>query len=1183
MSLIKASGAGEQSTGFYKHLLDQSLKFDDGNASVLKRTPAAAGNRKIWTWSAWIKFGAMSHGTNQITLFDASSSSSEQHGIVYSGQQFYVFGYTSGFTYRKMLNALHRDPSAWYHYVVAFDTTDGTAGDRIKIYVNGTLQTSFAHSTNPDEDYETGFNNAVAHGFGARLYDGANYFDGYMAEINFIDGTALTAASFGETKDGIWIPKDTSGLTFGNQGFHLTFKDDVISEGFNAVTYTGNAATQSVSGLGFSPGMVWVKSRDGGQHHNLFDVLRSDSDGPRRIYPSLTSAEESTIYSGTTNLTSIDGDGFSMGDGVSVNENNKKHVAWCWEAGGTPTADNSASAGATPTAGSVKIDGSNLGSALAGSIAATRLSANTTKGFSVVTYTGTGSAATVAHGLGATPKWMIIKNRGVATWWTVYHTSLGATKYVRLNSTSAEIDNSNVWNDTEPTSSVFTVATVNDVNASGNTYVAYCWTDISGYSKFGSYTGNGSTTGPTVTTGFSPAWVMYKRTSGTGDWGVLDNTRDPANPISLWLGANIANAESHEATRQLNFLSTGFQPTGTNSDVNADGDTYIYMAFADTREAAFFKDVTTNGNNFTPVNLDYRDSVPDTPTNNFATFNPLNSPAAAVLSEGNTKFTQTSNDRAAIGNMAMSSGKWYYEVYYTAGSNPEAGLARIQDSFANSGATGSSDKFLYITNGTTFRTPAWTATDNTGVSAQTSETILGFAVDADNGKAFISVNGTYINSGDPAAGSNPQATFDADWVTQTGGGIVPFIGVYTGTSADVRINFGQDSSFSGVKATSNANADGEGHGSFQYAPPSGFLALCSQNLPDVEIIDGSENFVPYVYTANNASTRDFTGIGFAPDFLWFKDRTTAFSHALYDTVRGVNKGLQTNGTGAENTYPVMTAFGDDGFSTATDAAVAGNILNNSTDAYVAWAWLAGTAFSNDASATSVGTIDSAGQVNTKAGFSIIGYTGTGSAGTIAHGLSAAPEMLIIKERNATSQWVVGHHNLDGSAPFDKGLYLDDTRALYDDASNFNDTAPTSTVFSVGTGGYVNTDGNTFICYAFHSVEGYSKVGSFSGNNNADGAFVYTGFRPAWIMTKSYGTGGTNYDWVIFDNRRNTFNVSDAYIDANLTAAEVASGRNEIDILSNGFKCRSSYGDLNSSTTYIYLAFADQPFKFANAR
>ena len=130
-----------------------------------------------------------------------------------------------------------------------------------------------------------------------------------------------------------------------------------------------------------------------------------------------------------------------------------------------------------------------------------------------------------------------------------------------------------------------------------------------------------------------------------------------------------------------------------------------------------------------------------------------------------------------------------------------------------------------------------------------------------------------------------------------------------------------------------------------------------------------------LYTANNASTRDFTGIGFAPDFLWFKDRTTAFSHALYDVVRGVNKGLQSNSTGAENSYTLMTAFGDDGFSTGTDGT-AGNILNYSTDPYVAWAWLAGTAFSNDASATGVGTIDSSGQVNTKAGFSIVSYSGS---------------------------------------------------------------------------------------------------------------------------------------------------------------------------------------------------------------
>ena len=631
MSIIQAAGSGEVSTGFYSLLLDQSLKFNDGDSQSLSRTPASASNQKTWTWSSWVKRSTL--GTVQ-TIFSGGTGStlSVEFGFTSSDQ---IQMLDTNNSYLFITTAVFRDASSWYHIVIENDTTQSTVNNRTKLYVNGTQITSFAtdNRSNFAEDEDTGINSANVHYIG-RWINGGQFFDGYLAEVNFVDGTALTPASFGETVQGIWTPKDTSGLTFGTNGFHLTFKDDVVSEGFNTVTYTGNDSANSISGIGFSPDFVWLKQRNAAENHFLTDSVRGAG---LHLRSDATTAESDN----SATFTSFDGDGFSLtGSGsaaAQINDDGDTYVGWCWEAGGAPTADNSAGAGATPTAGSVKIDGSNLSSALGGSIAATRLSANTTKGFSVVTYTGTGSAATVAHGLGATPKWIMIKNRGVATFFDVYHASLGATKYLRLTNDSAEIDNSNVFNDTAPTSSVFTVATVNDVNASGNTYVAYCWSEISGYSKFDSYTGNGSSTGPTVTTGFAPAWVMVKRTDSTGDWQILDNTRNVVNPGGRALYANTTAAE--DSGNSTDFTSTGFQIKNTYGTSNADGGTYVYMAFADTREAAFFKDVTSNGNNFTPTNLDYRDSVPDTPTNNFATMNPLDAyNTGGVFSEGNFKM-----------------------------------------------------------------------------------------------------------------------------------------------------------------------------------------------------------------------------------------------------------------------------------------------------------------------------------------------------------------------------------------------------------------------------------------------------------------------------------------------------------------------------------------------------------------
>ena len=1151
MSIIQAAGSGEVSTGFYNLLLDQSLKFNPTEAQYLRRTPAAAGNRRLFTLSIWFKRTAI--GVNH-NLFGAGASGASYFLCVLGSNDKLTFETTSSGSQPLLFvtTQLFRDTSAWYHLVIAIDTAQSTNTNRVKFYLNGSQITAFDSASYPSQNYDfewwtTAIENQI--GMATAAYQNTSGgFNGYMADICYLDGTAALPASFGETKDGIWTPKDTSGLTFGTNGFHLTFKDDVVSEGFNTVTYTGNDSANSISGIGFSPDFVWLKQRNASENHFLTDSVRGAG---LHLRSDATTAESDT----SATFTAFDGDGFSLtGSGSAapqINDDGDTYVGWCWEAGGAPTADNSANAGATPTAGSVKIDGSNLGSALGGSIAATRLSANTTKGFSVGTFTKGSGTQTVAHGLGAAPDWLLVKRRNGSGSWIVYHSANTAnpeTDYLTLNSTNATADEATFWNDTAPTSTVFTVGTAFN---SGETLVFYAWTDISGYSKFGSYTGNGSTTGPTVTTGFSPAWVMYKRTSGTGDWGVLDNTRDPANPISLWLGANIANAESHEATRQLNFLSTGFQPTGTNSDVNADGDTYIYMAFADTRSAAFFKDVSTNGNNFTPVNLDYRDSVPDTPTNNFNTTNVLSKSSYVDHSNGN--LTVTGNTATNNGNYLafprLTSGKYYYEQYI-----------KIVSSYPYFIFNVSSDAFYYSNGGST-----WPATSNvrisaasgggfTGLGASTGD-IIGIAVDLDSGTKTVKI---YKNN----------SLLETINITTSDAGIG--MAEYNGSFSVY--NFGQDSSFAGLKATSNANADGNGHGSFAYAPPSGYLALCSQNLPDVEIIDGTENFVPYVYTANNASTRDFTGIGFAPNFLWFKDRTTAFSHALYDTVRGVNKGLQTNGTGAENSYTVMTAFGDDGFSTGTDAAVAGNILNYSTDSYVVWAWLAGTAFSNSAGANGA-TIASSGQVNTTAGFSIVKYTGNTTAGaTVAHGLSSAPQFIITKNRDASTAW----HVYYGDAT--DYLVLNTTAATADSAaSGWNDVAPTSSVFSLGASNPSNA--NQDIAYCFHSVEGYSKVGSYTGNGNADGPFVFTGFRPAWIMVKK---SSSTEAWWMVDSVRETTNPLEYGLQANDTAAELSPSK-PLDFLSNGFKPRVSTGYHNDSgATYIYLAFADQPFKFSNA-
>ena len=347
------------------------------------------------------------------------------------------------------------------------------------------------------------------------------------------------------------------------------------------------------------------------------------------------------------------------------------------------------------------------------------------------------------------------------------------------------------------------------------------------------------------------------------------------------------------------------------------------------------------------------------------------------------------------------------------------------------------------------------------------------------------------------------------------------------------------------------------------------------------IVKPTDYFNTKLYTGNGSSNA-LTGVGFQPDLVWVKSRSQANSHVLFDAIRTFagGKEIQSNNTGAEGAsdsagYGYISAVSADGF-TAQVGTSAGDYTNVSSQNYVGWNWLG----ANGTASNSNGSITSTVSANTTAGFSIVSYTGTGSSpATIGHGLGATPDMVIIKDRDASKAWVCYHSAIGAT----KGIFLEQTSAANTSSTYFNNTAPTSSVFTIADSSHVNTSSDKYIAYCFAGKKGYSKFGSFTGNNNADGVFVYTGFKPAWVMTKSSNQGGTGYDWVMFDNKRNPFNVSDAYIDANLNAAEVTSGRNEVDFLSNGFKCRSSYGDLNSNYQYIYMAFAENPFVTAGTK
>ena len=342
------------------------------------------------------------------------------------------------------------------------------------------------------------------------------------------------------------------------------------------------------------------------------------------------------------------------------------------------------------------------------------------------------------------------------------------------------------------------------------------------------------------------------------------------------------------------------------------------------------------------------------------------------------------------------------------------------------------------------------------------------------------------------------------------------------------------------------------------------------------IDDGSAYFQTKLYTgtgSSNSVTNDGNS-DLQPDFIWIKERDGTGQHGAFDSSRGVQKELKIDEDGAESTASQsVTAFNSDGFTVGT----AGD-YNGSDNSQVAWQWKAngGTTTTNDASSTGVGSIDSVYQANTTAGFSIVSYTGTGSAGTIAHGLGAVPSWMVVKNRSKSGGegWMV-YHQGNTSAPETEHLQIHNTNATSDNDIAWNDTAPTSTVFSVKDDDSTNDSGETHIAYLWTDIQGYSKFGDYIGTGNDDGPFVYTGFKPAWLMIKRT----TANAWGIYDSARGVFNEITMNLDADRTDAEnTATNYDDLDFLSNGFKLREENDDINASGgTYIYMAFAEHPF------
>jgi len=563
----------------------------------------------------------------------------------------------------------------------------------------------------------------------------------------------------------------------------------------------------------------------------------------------------------------------------------------------------------------------------------------------------------------------------------------------------------------------------------------------------------------------------------------------------------------------------------------------FYLKFADnSSNAALGTDSSGNSNTWTVNNLSVasgagNDSLIDTPTNytaasgnnggNYATLNPLHHLATATLANGNL---QTTSSNPAFSTFLLKSGKWYCEHTVTA-TGYNLCFSQIDHPAGATPSSANSESIGWYTNGTLY----WQGGSASAGASYGIGDVLGAAIDMDNTTITLYKNGTQTTSINFSSGYH--VTFaEGMYVSQ-----------FNGTG---HFNFGQRQ--------------------FAY-PVSGYKSICTTNLPDPTIADGSTAFTAKTFTAN-ASNQTIT-TGFSPDFVWVKSRANAYGNELYDIVRGTNLRLTAN-TGAQeqSLSNQLTSFNSDGFTLGN--ASSSNYTNNT--ASIAWAWDAGTSTVSNTD----GSITSSVRANASAGISIVSFTN--AAGTVGHSLSAPPEFIITKRRDAAYTWSV----YTKSTTKDAYLGLNTTSAAGAVSGMWGSAEPTSSVF--GTTFYVAPIGSSMIAYCFAPVNGFSAMGSFVGNGSAtDGPFVFTGMRPKFILAKIIS--GNTDDWIMYDTERSPFNPADDELYPNQSSAEV-SGYRPVDILSNGFKIRNNSNKWNGANgyEYVYLAFAEHPFKTARA-
>jgi hypothetical protein len=1062
-------------------------------SEYLTRTPTSSGNRKVFTYSFWIKRNKLTDWMRLVSILDGSTDSIIQ--LTNDDKLRFRDEVTSPDVDYISSRAL-RDVGNWMHIVVSIDMTAIQAEHRIRMYINGDSLIEYGldtESMSGDPNLELNFNKVgLEHRLFARNND-SEYFIGQASDVFMVDGQALTPDVFGFNKEG--------------KGY--------ISAG----------STQSTD---FRPGQWLPKSprvikteinRRGGFGVNGFYLPMNDSSN----FGADFHCDPNTI------ITLKD-------ESVPQPKN-----------GAPTTSDNYISELRSDS------NASNLVLAVPGIIGApgvayTDFSAN-------IKGSGTNKVLT-ANG-----------NAGVALTDSYYGSAMefdgtgdyfSGTYNADFNFGTGDFT-IEMWAQPKTVNSIDGLFAVNGGSGANRKIIVHL---DNGTPKvhFGHLPGSSNAYINSAIGITADQWhhLAFERNGSSATWYV--------NGVAT--GITTALSQDVTFTNQPLYIGYG----GEASFNSFDGfiqDLRVYSV-------AKYKGGFDVSKPHASVGIETFREVPDVCVNNFATFNPsfgVGRQDQLTYTKGNLKVVSgatSGSDTTAASNMAIK-GKIYCEFALTDdGLGAYVGVMKYNTNLSNSGTDTTASSDCWIIRGDNEHKSNGDGGSGASYGTGTFSTgdIIMLAVDIDNTSIWFGKNGTWYASGDPSSNSNAAYTN----LPSTDDLLVICGDNYSSETPAIDLNFGQNPTFGGTK-TAGTNTDANGRGLFTYTVPTGFLALCEDNLPTPAIADPGEHFKTVLYNGDGNSGRSITGVGFKPDFVWIKERSNTSGHALFDSVRGPGFRLVTDTTAAEDPAPLVynPSFNNDGFTVGTDGAV-----NQSGQTYVAWCWKAGGA----ATANTDGSINSTVSVNQTAGFSIVSYTGTGSAGTVGHGLGKRPKVVIVKDRDGNTNWPIFFDGISNNTNDLIQLNLSNATATASTFFNGGDT--TTTTFPLGTGGsQTNASGNDHIAYCWAEIEGYSKFGSYVGNANADGTFVYCGFKPAFVITKR--TDGTS-SWLVHDSSRDPINPVLGAIYTNSSDAE-GRGSVRVDFVSNGFKHRNSDGGAanNYANAYIFMAFAESPFQTANAK